>query len=159
VEPGANPAAVGRSKSVKELYVSGLISKEVYDAKVSEIMAGKAPRAPDAAPQAPKRTWWLPGETPLPRPSEEAIAKLDGDGHVSRVAQDAENIKVRFEFYSSCESQAQFAYLYKLGDKWRVERMKKDGNRFYIEHPVADEIWYQFVGMQANHPPMRMRST
>jgi hypothetical protein len=32
-----------------------------------------------------------------------------------------------------------------LKDNWRFENMKKDGNRFYIYHPVDQEIWYEFV--------------
>ncbi len=53
--------------------------------------------------------------------------------------------EVLFEFYSSHESEVQFAYLYGLKDDWRFKKMEKDGNRFYIYHPVDQEIWYEFV--------------
>ncbi len=55
------------------------------------------------------------------------------------------NDKVLFEFYSSNEQEVTFAYLNDLTSSWSFVKMEKDGNRFFVYHPVGKEIWYEFV--------------
>ncbi len=53
--------------------------------------------------------------------------------------------EVLFEFYSSDADEVSLAYLYRLQDSWRYVKMKRDGNRYFVTHPVEDEIWYEFT--------------
>jgi hypothetical protein len=53
--------------------------------------------------------------------------------------------KVLFEFFSSAEQEVTFAYLNDLKNPWQFIKMEKDGNRFFVYHPVGKEIWYEFV--------------
>ncbi|MEY4489821.1 MAG: hypothetical protein RIQ79_2329 [Verrucomicrobiota bacterium] len=58
---------------------------------------------------------------------------------------ESEADKVLFEFYSSAEQEVSLAYLNDLKDAWRFVKMEKEGNRFFVRHPVGKEIWYEFV--------------
>jgi hypothetical protein len=61
-----------------------------------------------------------------------------------RAAAPASN-EVLFEFYSSDADEVSLAYLHRLQDSWRYVKMRRDGNRYYVSHPVEDEIWYEFT--------------
>ncbi len=63
---------------------------------------------------------------------------------VVRAAAPASN-EVLFEFYSSDADEVSLAYLYRLEDAWRYVKMRRDGNRYFVSHPVEGEIWYEFV--------------